>query len=983
MVRFNHVENLYNIIMDKNLLANVFVKCKSLVFILLLLVVISCGRGDNQSICLYSEDFGDLAKTRLVLEASDDSWKEAPNIELIAGQPLQLSIGGSVDLCATRTTSVINKDYNKDSFLEGGLENQYFLSPKNKGYWIPSDITLFKGDVFTLEVKNNSFWTDQTINFCPKKGTDFTGDCKAYEGRQLFVNIGNPSNCLDDQYQDKFEESAGSSIFKEQSFPGTDNNSCSSSLHSKDINFYEVYNRECLQVKNKLSEYSYVSPLNGILFSNQDSYTNSDNVKIPYYKDILDTNKQKIFTAVIKNGRPELSEGSYGSVVYEYINESNPPDTRTCFPNGIYDAVSTDYDRLYFKYNNSGENTGDGGYDINLQVKRLCKGINGQYMQIRVGENGEPIDVFDYKKDFKQGVYVYNTTLPLDIESGSKLYVRILDDKDHDWDGDSNPDYLGDNSYTKVVYGEYNESIGVREVLSGSNTGEYFVDVTTKSSTKSFFSDLTGNIINPIKEMLYGNPRTGEPGITQSFFNSMTKNGSYVEMIRALLALSIIFFAFSYMLGLTDVSFPLFMSYVFKLAVVIMLISPTSWEYFNRYLFEFFINGIDNLLYVLNKDLTNIIGSGSSGSGYDLTQTIPVDSSGVEGAVDAIEVTEKSNYLANQEKISKDPFGFVNQTFSLFFNGPTNMKILSLVTSSTISIIFAIMIYSGIIIYLFVIVKAFLIYITSMIMVAFMIFLGPIFIPMILFETTRGLFEGWIKNLMTFVLQPVVVLCCLAIFNVFVFSIFHNMMSYSVCWECVMRINLPISEIMNAPTNFDQICLFSNYIPWGIDPSSGSLVDRLNSLPVSIIDAFVFVLMTSAMLLFTDWGMQVSLALIGSQSSTGVSAAVNQATSNIREFASSTAQGIRNIGKEVNEHTGGVAQDFARLSGNKAANKVRRKFGLKEKDFKAKGEVGKRLQGIKENKEDKGSDKAKGSETLVSSNSNNDDSKTPDDSNDG
>lgn len=883
-----------------------FLRLKFCIYMLLLLLISSCGLPENQSICLYSEDFGDLVRKRVVLKASDSSWVKVSGLELIAGQPLQLSVGGEINLCSTRKEVVLDLDYNKDSFFESTLENKvYFLSPKNQGNWMPTNIRLFDGDIFTLQVKNNSYWVDQTTNVCPQNGIDFDDQCRAHKGREFFVSLGPPKNCLVDT-----EKTKDSSIFKKPSFPGTDFNSCASSLNSKEPTFFEVYNRECLKVKNSLSEYSYVSVLGGV-FSTKDSYVNEDGVTIEYYKDFFDSsNNSKILTAILTEGVPELSEGSYGSVVYQYVNESNPPEVYSCYPNGVHQSFSNSYNQLYFKYNNFGENTGDGGYDINLKVQRSCKGMNGQYLQMRYGENGEIVDIFDYNQGFEQGLYFYNSTIPLNVSSGSHLYVRILDSKDHDWDKDGQPDYLGDDNYTEVIYGPYNEATGTKEIVSGSNMGEYFIDITTKSPIKTFFTDLSSGIIDPIKEMLNGNPETGEPGVTEVFFKSMIKEGGYIDAIRALIAASIICFAMSYMIGLMDISFPVFMSYVFKVSFVLLLFSPTSWEYFYRYLFSFFVEGVDDLLYILNKDFITILDFGATDkSGYDLSQTIPgyEDSpcSG-EDCYSGGEDTSESNYEKTQQKILEDPFGFVNRTLSLFFNSSSNWKTLSLITATPFSFILFIMIYLGIVTYMFAIIKAFLVYISSMIMVSLMIFLGPVFIPMILFETTKGLFEGWIKNLMTFTLQPVMVLCTVAIFNVFVFSAFYNMMSFDVCWECAFLLDLPFSELMHSPTNFDRICFISNYIPWGMDPSSHNMTDKLSVMPISIIDVFIFVLMSSTMLLFVDWAMQVSIALIGSQSSMGVSNAVRQASYNIRQFSASSGEGVKNFAKGIDKHAGGL-----------------------------------------------------------------------------
>ncbi len=142
-----------------------------------------------------------------------------------------------------------------------------------------------------------------------------------------------------------------------------------------------------------------------------------------------------------------------------------------------------------------------------------------------------------------------------------------------------------------------------------------------------------------------------------------------------------------------------------------------------------------------------------------------------------------SSYLginALSDTISKlsNPFSFDSLSFSIppwmYFLGPAiytgNMSLIMLVLMYPIMVI-SVAAYT---------VNAFVV---CMIGITILSVLAPIFIPMVLFEYTKSYFDAWVKLLISFVLQPMVV----ATFMILMFSVYDSGIytgcTYKVVWQ--------------------------------------------------------------------------------------------------------------------------------------------------------------------------------------------------------
>ena len=258
---------------------------------------------------------------------------------------------------------------------------------------------------------------------------------------------------------------------------------------------------------------------------------------------------------------------------------------------------------------------------------------------------------------------------------------------------------------------------------------------------------------------------------TRIIYTNIVEENSFLNYIKALLVLYIIFTAIGFLIGVIQITNAEFVIRIFKIGVIMQLVATgESWAFFNKYFFSFFQNGVN--------ELTSIVFGGAS----VITDPTAIDASKVhqEGCISNVAGIQMFDH-------------FIDQTFSY----ETTRKILSLFFGDHITILkgllFVPIIYILIIVILITVIKSVLIFMVSYLAISILIVLAPIFIPFTLFKLTRSFFDNWIKQMISYFIQPLIIL----IFAGFVITLFnaqmHNLFGYRICWKIWWTI--PIVDI--------------------------------------------------------------------------------------------------------------------------------------------------------------------------------------------
>ena len=237
-----------------------------------------------------------------------------------------------------------------------------------------------------------------------------------------------------------------------------------------------------------------------------------------------------------------------------------------------------------------------------------------------------------------------------------------------------------------------------------------------------------------------------------------------------------------------------------KIAVIITLFSEYSWDFFNKNLFQVFVDGTDYLL-------SNVIGISSS---------------------------------------TGNVFAFIDPIFDKYTNDRFwALLAIQLLQIQTGLMFFAIMALYSILLYFRAILEVIISYCLAFLGLAVLISLAPFFISFILFERTRNLFESWISSLFNYMIQPTVLL-------VF-FLLIDQLMSQQItdivvraCWGILIPLKFGLDlNHMGIPLSFSFELPFLPGIPFYV-----SQVKEVDSAATLFSKDGTFLMVATGSLLF-------------------------------------------------------------------------------------------------------------------------------------
>ncbi|MCZ6886602.1 MAG: type IV secretion system protein [Rickettsia endosymbiont of Ixodes persulcatus] len=309
----------------------------------------------------------------------------------------------------------------------------------------------------------------------------------------------------------------------------------------------------------------------------------------------------------------------------------------------------------------------------------------------------------------------------------------------------------------------------------------------------TWFSDIVYNgAIKPITDQF----RT----FSQNFYIKLVKNSAVQNIAKAALTLYVTIFGLMFVAGALKLTAIEVITRICKIAIVAFLIREESWDLFNTYFFSVFTNGIDFFV-------TNVVGATSS----------------------------RSNI-----------FGFIDPIFDKYTNGRIwgLLFIELLQIHNGLALIAIITIYS-LITYFRAILEVIIGYVIAFIGVTIMISLAPFFIILMLFEKTKSLFDNWISILLSYVVQPTILL----IFFLLIDQVLSEQLLKVVvraCWDTLIPIKIGLDLTnLGIPINFSFTLPFLPGIPFFVPDvpeisSSNILTNNANTFLVLFTTALLF-----------------------------------------------------------------------------------------------------------------------------------------------
>jgi type IV secretion system protein VirB6 len=349
----------------------------------------------------------------------------------------------------------------------------------------------------------------------------------------------------------------------------------------------------------------------------------------------------------------------------------------------------------------------------------------------------------------KQGIGLYGLITKKDGINPNRSYSTILDPEKN---ANALTFHLGANTsfkHNNQSTGGYEASLG-SEYINGKlyfriadnfyddNHGSYKVII--KSGAKEYGFNITSELIKTVRDSL--------KNASNKIYTSVIENNEFIKTIRALLVLFIIANAFGFIMGLTKLTVSDFVINSIKVALILTLISNNSWDFFyNKFLFVF-IDGTQQLL------------SMTTGNSYDKNNFHFID--------------EIVNMLASPE-IGIKVMAALSPDIS------KGIKDVSLLLSWGSSIAFFFIILIVIVIVFVMVAYAVILYLIALIVSSLLITVAPLFIPAILFNHSREYFMKWISQLISYMLQPVLLLTFLSFASNILVAKLKQFLGFKVC----------------------------------------------------------------------------------------------------------------------------------------------------------------------------------------------------------
>ncbi len=279
------------------------------------------------------------------------------------------------------------------------------------------------------------------------------------------------------------------------------------------------------------------------------------------------------------------------------------------------------------------------------------------------------------------------------------------------------------------------------------NSGQYRISI--KSGVTDVNPDPITFVTNLVKKFLFG--ADGNYGLIRSIYTGIINNPAYQIAVSAILSLYIIWTALSYLTGNIELTQTELIVRILKIGIVSALLNSNySWSFFNDYLFVWFVGGMGQILQM-------VIDAGATGPG-------------------------------------------ASSIFGLMIAPQTIAKLVSLLFVDWLGFIYIILFFFALYFIVIIVFDAAVIYLTALISIGLIIIMGPIFICFLLFGITKSLFENWLKQLISYAIQPLILFTGLVFISLILRQEIYSSLGFRVCKQTFPKLSIDGGEVLNDIT---------------------------------------------------------------------------------------------------------------------------------------------------------------------------------------
>ncbi len=266
-------------------------------------------------------------------------------------------------------------------------------------------------------------------------------------------------------------------------------------------------------------------------------------------------------------------------------------------------------------------------------------------------------------------------------------------------------------------------------------------------------------------------------GVIEFMYKAIVHDSAFIISLRVALILYVTIYGLFNLLGLAEINKKELMTRMYKIGLIILFTSEDSWYFYNKFIVQFFKDGMD---YVVASIM-------------DLSDSFVESTSMVK-----IAQMDRNNDLSNATR-----FSYVDVIIKKLLSDAVTKKIFSLFFGEVFfGIIYIVAIYALIGYFIFVMLFVATIYIINVMKLIFILSIGPIFIVFSLFKQTEGMFKNWVAFLGARSLEIVFLFTILYNFLTLIDRSFNDLLSYRACYDS-FNIGLFSLKILRSHTGRD------------------------------------------------------------------------------------------------------------------------------------------------------------------------------------
>lgn len=298
----------------------------------------------------------------------------------------------------------------------------------------------------------------------------------------------------------------------------------------------------------------------------------------------------------------------------------------------------------------------------------------------------------------------------------------------------------GSTIYVKIVDTFYQDN-------AGGYTLQFLTGVEVTKIT------IVSDAYDQVRSLITRSPKSKDsdkPTEVQMQFRNLTQNVSFQALVRVIIAFSITYFGFTYLLGLSQRSISEIIIKLFKISLLVQLISPDSWNFYYSHFFALFVDGLDTILKML-----------------------------LQAAL--LDIPEGKNALSFIDDL----------VFGELLTATTFTKVAGLLGSLPTGILWCATLLISLWVYIGGAAYIIMLTLVGWLSISLMLLIFPIMLAFILLELKfKDMMSNWIKFMLAQCLQIIISMAALALFTSLIMDNVHRILGVKICWNLWASIDL-------------------------------------------------------------------------------------------------------------------------------------------------------------------------------------------------